>query len=394
MFLHVAGPSSPYVDPWRKSLYERRRSLVKRACRVAYIYERPDTSTFRYRIFNMVEALDAAPELDISASWFTLDDVRSDPSFVDRADAVVICRTHFDDHIARLIARARARGARVIFDIDDLVFDPDYVQLVTETLDVRLVEERDWAYWFSYIARLGATLRQCDAAMATNQFLGDRIRAYAPTNPVSILPNFLNRAQTEVSQALLARKRATGFARDGNFDIGYFSGTPTHNRDLLVASPALAGIFERFEHARLRVVGFIDLNEHLLPHRDRIQLVALQDFLNLQRVTAEVELSIVPVQNNTFTNCKSELKYFEAGVVGVPTAASPIFTFAQSIRSGDNGFLVNSHEWQGAIADVITLLEEDPAGYQQMAERIVDDVESQYAWNAQAAAIRQAIFPA
>ena len=305
----------------------------------------------------------------------------------------MICRTHFDDHIARLIERARSRGARIIYDIDDLIFDPDYVQLITETLDVKLVAERDWAYWFAYISRLGATLRHCDAAITTNRFLAERIMEYAHI-PVSIMRNFLNRQQTELSHALLARKRATGFTRDGNVDLGYFSGTPTHNRDLLVASPALAAIFERFENVRLRVVGFIDLNEHLLPYRDRIQIVPLQDFLNLQRCTAEVELSIVPVQNNTFTNCKSELKYFEAGVVGVPTAASPIFTFAEAIENGNNGYLVNSHEWQGTLADAITFVESDAEGYQLMCERVVDHVEARYAWDAQAAAIKDAIFPA
>ena len=393
MFVNVAGPAAPYADPWSAGYLERRRALVKRACRVAYVYERPDTSTFRYRIFNMVEALEAAPELDISASWFTLDDIKRDPSFVDRADAVVICRTHLDDHVARLIARARARGARVMYDVDDLIFDPDYVQLVTETLDLKLVAERDWAYWFAYVSRLGATLRQCDSAITTNRFLADRISAYAGV-PVSIVPNFLNRQQTELSATLLARKRTTGFARDGTVDIGYFSGTPTHNRDLLVASPAIAAVFQRFPNVRLRVVGFIELNAHLLPFRDRIEVVPLQDFLNLQRYTAEVELSIVPVQNNTFTNCKSELKYFEAGIVGVPTAASPIFTFAASITNGDNGYLVNSHEWEAALSGAIALVEDDAAGYQLMCERVVRQVQAQYAWDGQAAAIKEAIFTA
>lgn len=394
MFLHVAGPPATYSDPWAAGFYERRRSLVQRACRVAYVYGRPDTSTFRYRIFNMVEALDADPELDVSASWFTHDDIRTDLTFVDRADAVVICRTHFDDHIARLVARCHARGTKVLYDIDDLIFDPDYLQLVTETLDVKLDDEEDWAYWFGYVSRLGATLRQCDGAVTTNSFLADRIQAYAGDIPVSIVPNFLNRRQTELSRAILARKRVTGFARDGTVDLGYFSGTPTHNRDLLVASPALAAIFERFDNVRLRVVGFIDLNEHLLPYRHRIQTVPLQDFLNLQRYTAEVELSIVPAQNNTFTNCKSELKYFEAGVVGVPTAASPLFTFSQSIRSGDNGFLVNSPEWQGMISEVVTLLERDPEAYRALSDRVVEDVDAHYAWDAQGPVIKKAIFSA
>jgi glycosyltransferase involved in cell wall biosynthesis len=366
--------------------------MVKRSRRVAYVYERPDTSTFRYRVFNMVQALDAAPDLDISAAWFTRDDICRDISFVDRADAVVICRTRYDDSVARVIARAHSRGTAVIYDVDDLIFNPDYVHLVIDTLDVKLRSEEDWNYWFSYISRLGATLRCCDAAIGTNAFLADRITEYAPHLPVSVIPNFLNRQQTEVSRTLVARKRTTGFQRDGHVDLGYFSGSPTHNRDLLVASPALAAVFERFPQVRLRVVGFIELNSYLEPYRDRIEAHPLQDYLNLQRATADVELSIVPLQHNDFTNCKSDLKYFEAAVVGVPTMASPSFTFVRTITDGSNGFLASSDEWLEKMSNVVALIDDDRSAYEAMAERVVADAEKRYAWNGQAKVIEAALF--
>lgn len=392
MLVHVQGAPFPYADPWNATFYQRRRALVERTRHVAYVYERPDTSTFRYRVFNMVEALQAAPELDISAAWFTRDDVRRDPGFVDRADVLVICRTHYEDSIARLIARAHARGIKVIYDVDDLIFNVEYTRLVTQTLDLRLVTDDNWNFWFGDMSRLGATLRLCDAANATNPYLAARIAEFAPGMPVSVIPNHLNRQQTEVSRTLVARKRATGWQRDGHVDIGYFSGTPTHNRDLLVASPALATVLARFAHVRLRIVGFITLNAHLEPYRDRIQVIPLQDYLNLQRVTADVELSIAPLQDNIFTNCKSELKYFEAGVVGVPTIASPTYTFARAITDGDNGYLATSPQWASKITDVVTRLEDDPAAHQAMSERVIADAETRYAWNGHAHLIEQALF--
>jgi glycosyltransferase involved in cell wall biosynthesis len=389
---HAGGAPIDYVEPWRATLYERRRSLVTRSRHIAYIYERPDSSTFRYRVFNMVEALAAQPDLDISAAWFTLDEAGHDLSFIDRAHAVVICRTRYDNVVARIVARAHARATPVIFDVDDLIFDSDYTHLITETLDVNVRGNEDWDYWFAYIARLGATLRACDAAIGTNAFLAERIAAFAPWLPVSVIPNFLNRQQTEVSRTLVGRKRATDFRRDGLLHIGYFSGTPTHNRDLLIASPALAASFERFPHLRLRIVGFIELNAYLQPYGDRIEIHPLQDYLNLQRLTAEVELSMVPLQDNDFTSCKSELKYFEAGVVGVPTVASPSYTLARAITDGGNGFLSGSHEWADKIAQAVALVEDDPTAYRVMAECVVADSESRYAWNDQAEGIATAVF--
>jgi glycosyltransferase involved in cell wall biosynthesis len=392
VFIHVAGAPLPYTDPWTATFFERRRALVRRARHVAYIYGIPDASTFRYRVLNMIEALDADAELDISSAWFSRDDIRRDPTIVDRADVVVICRFHYEDSIARLIARAHARGTRVLYDIDDLVFNPNYAPLVTQTLDITLLDDYQWNFWFGDMARLGATLRDCDSAIATNPFLAERILEYAPAIPVAVVPNFLNRQQTEVSRVLMARKRATGWQRDGNVEIGYFSGTPTHNRDLLIASAALASILERFANVRLRVVGPIDLNAHLVPHKDRIAFLPLQDYLNLQRLTAEVELSIVPLQSNDFTNCKSELKYFEAGIVGVPTMASPSYTMARAIRDGSNGYTATSPEWFSKMVDVVSLLEEDPAAYEALSERVVAHAETRYAWNGQARVIEAAVF--
>lgn len=392
MLLHLPGSPFPYTDPWSDSFYERRRALVERSRHVAYIYERPDTSTFRYRVFNMVEAIRAATHLDTSAAWFTRDEIRRDMSFIDAADVVVICRTHYEDSIARLIARARARGTRVVYDVDDLIFNVEYTRLVTHTLDLRLVTDRDWDFWFGDMSRLGATLRECDEAIATNPFLAERIGEFAPGMPVAVIPNFLNRLQTEVSRRLVARKRTTDWQRDGHVDIGYFSGTPTHNRDLLVASPALAALLARFPHVRLRIVGFIQLNAHLEPYRDRITTVPLQDYLNLQRVTADVELAIAPLQDNVFTNCKSELKYFEPGVVGVATMASPTYTFQRAITDGVNGWLATAHQWGSKLTDFVTLLSDEPSALAAMGEKVIEDAEARYGWDRQSAAIDEALF--
>ena len=66
---------------------------------------------------------------------------------------------------------------------------------------------------------------------------------------------------------------------------------------------------------------------------ERIEVCPLQDFVNLQRLIGEVEINIVPLQDNAFTNCKSELKYFEAAIVETVTVATPTYTFSR-VRSG------------------------------------------------------------
>jgi glycosyltransferase involved in cell wall biosynthesis len=381
----------PYRDPWTQIFEDRIAALSSRPRRIAYFYERPDTSTFRYRVFNMVEALAAAPELGISASWFHRGDLHRMDHFLDRADTLVICRTHYNAAIGRLVARAKARGLPVLFDVDDLVFDVSHVHLLIDALDQDLEADATWENWFGWIGRIGATLRLCDRAITTNAFLARQIQRFAPELRAVVVPNFLNREQQATSFGLFEAKRRSGFARDGNIHIGYFSGTPTHNRDFAVVERALARLLDRDPRLVVRVVGFLEPRGELLRHRDRLETYPLQDFLNLQRLLAEVEVNIVPLQDNLFTNCKSELKYFEAAICGTLTIASPTFVFRRAISEGKNGFLACAHEWEAKLGAAIATLEESD-GYAAIAERAFHHAESVYGWNRQARAIVDAVF--
>ena len=62
-------------------------------------------------------------------------------------------------------------------------------------------------------------------------------------------------------------------------------------------------------------MGFLDVGSALRGFGDRIDILPLADFLTLQTLIGSTGLNIVPLQTNIFTNCKSELKYFEAAIV-------------------------------------------------------------------------------
>ena len=144
--------------------------------RIAYYYTQPDTSTFRYRVFNMIEALRVAEPM-ASAAWFTAGDARGATEAVAQADLVVIGRALYSRHVAAVVTRARAAGRRVLFDVDDFVFDSRYTHLIMETLDQNPDDDGLQA-WFGWIGRLGATLQLCDGAITTNEFLAERIRRF------------------------------------------------------------------------------------------------------------------------------------------------------------------------------------------------------------------------
>lgn len=370
----VSEPPRSYRDPWAIPFSDRFRALCAGRRRVAYFYERPDTSTFRYRVYNMIHVLRNLGQ-DVGASFFGNDDKNELTRVVDAADVIVICRARYNEHINQMVTRARAQGKRVLFDVDDLVFNTDYVHLILRTLDQNIEVPEAWDHWFGLIARIGATLRMCDGAITTNSYLASRITEFSGLG-VEVIPNFLNSEQLEISDRIFSEKMESGFKRTREIHIGYFSGTPTHNHDFAVAAKSLARIMREDPRVRLLVVGFLELKEGLEMFTDRIEFYSLHDFVNLQRVMSLVEINIVPLMDNGFTNCKSELKYFEAAAVGTVTIATPIHSYASAITHGENGYLAESTTWVERIRAVIDNLD----SYPLMATKAYAHSMEQYAW--------------
>jgi len=392
VFVEAIGEAATYRDPWVASLDDRLRALVAQPRRVAYYCEEAGPHTFRYRVFNMVQALDARPALGISSAWFTRGDLEATLDFVDRADVLVICRTRYDAKIGQMIGRAQARRVPVLYDIDDLIFDIRYAHQIGDTIGRSLGSSEEWDWWLGYIGRLGLTLQLCDGAITTNSFLAKHITAFAPWMSVKVIPNFLNQMQCAISRAIYERKSLSGFRRDDRVHIGYFSGTNTHGKDFRVAAGALSRLLDRNKGIHLHLVGSVEPPEHLSRHAERLHSYPVQDFVNLQRLQGRVEIVVAPLQDNVFTNCKSELKYYEAAIVGTVVIASPIFAFREAISDGETGFLAHPHEWDSKLDHVLAMLDGDALAYRSVADRAYSHVEQRYGWTRQGGRIAREIF--
>ncbi len=140
----------------------------------------------------------------------------------------------------------------------------------------------------------------------------------------------------------------------------------------------------------LRVVGFLEhIGSDLDRHRARIDSIPLQDFINLQHKIGEVEINLVPLQDNVFTNCKSELKWFEAAIVGAVTVASPTDVYRRVIEHGVNGWLSPAHAWEEVLRQVI---EGGPSLWRAVALRAREDAIQKYGWRNQTKSIYAALF--
>ena len=339
------------ANPWDISFEARLSKLIKAHNNgfknVAYLYEQADTSTFRYRVYNMCQSLD---ESDIwTGTYFYETELEELKRHITEIDLIIIARFKWTFELQEFVRLVKRQGIKVGFDVDDLVYDPKYLPLVTNTLAVEFKDMWDYKYWFEYIGRVEATSKLCDFAVTTNDYIATQIKEDLKVESY-VVPNFFNREQDiEAANCRAQKERYEGINK--GFYIGYFSGTPSHINDFLTVAPELRDLLYKYDDMYLRLVGFMELPEYMKELKDvgKIEVIPLQNFIDLQTKIAEVDVNIVPLVNNHFTNCKSELKYFEASIVNTVTCATPTYVYKENIEHGVNGYLCNPGEWYSTI---------------------------------------------
>ena len=360
---HLEQTQEIYRDsPWDKPYFDRIDKLktAKKLGQktVAFLYPKFDSSTFRYRGFNVAETLDYS--LEWSGTCFQLEDLESLKNDINCINILVIIRCPWEERINEFIKYAKQRKVYLCYDIDDLIYNPKYMPSVVEALGLN--QEFEWNFWFGLIHRNYMIAQMCDVTITTNDFLAQYLREDFD-KPCFILKNYLNWMQEKVSTEYFEAKQH--LESNNPFEIGYFSGSPTHVRDLALIMPEVEEFLVRHEDSMLKIVGYMELPKQYEKwvKKDRIRFVPFQSFIGLQYEQAKVDVNVVPLVNNVFSNCKSELKYFESAIVGTVTCATPSYTYANAIQNCDNGYLCNAGEW----LDVFEKLYQEKENKQQQS---------------------------
>ena len=107
----------------------------------------------------------------------------------------------------------------------------------------------------------------------------------------------------------------------------------------------------RSDNVRLCLVGEITLPEQLKRFKDRVVIDKLVSWEKLPRLISSVDINIAPLVDTLFNRAKSENKWVEAALVGVPTIASNVGAFARMIENEKTGILCENIEedWYAAM---------------------------------------------
>ncbi len=319
-----------------------------------------ENGPYRYRVVNLAEELRL---LGIPATVLHHHDEQALQAAADH-ELVIFQRVPFDDYVGRLVSRARNAGALAIFGIDDLLFEPAHPPPFLAGLDRGETEN-----WLHMVRAYRQLFDMCDAFLGSTQVL-----AQAATELGK--PSFVHR--NALSQELIDRSRAAaaGVKRSEQVRLGYFSGTRTHARDFAVLSPVLARVLLARPQARLQLVGALTLPRELERFNGRIERAPVVPWRALPALLAQADINLAPLElDERFCHAKSELKWFEAAVAGVPTVATPTEPFKLAIRDGENGFLARTEEqWERALLALV----DDPGMRTRVANAALADALTHY----------------
>lgn len=311
--------------------------------KIVFIVEDTKSAQYRYRVQNVVNIIG-------NNKGFRAEIVlRTEIEKVNLGDVslvVILRQTAKDNTVLNFIKRVREKNIKIVFDLDDLIFNyRDLVILMKST------NSKNLPYWLGYFWGIRRIAKRVDGFTCTNDFLAGKLKQ-SFNKPVRVIRNSLNKEQVEVSEKWVKkkndrRKTENAIGKPKNFNIGYFSGSPTHMKDFRLIEKDLIKFLDNHDDAVLKVVGYMDFSNEMkrMIERGRVEIVGMVDYLRLQGLISKVDVNIAPLVINDFTNCKSELKFFEAAAVETTTIASPTFTFKNAITDGVNGFLAQPGEW-------------------------------------------------
>ena len=250
---------------------------------------------------------------------------------------MIIYRCRLLEPLKSLILEAKRRGIRLIYDIDDFIFEYDSIK------ELPFMADKEYRGFEKYSALIYQCMQQCDGITVSTEHLAQAVRKAFPQKSVYVNRNVAS-AEMLILSALAQHRKRKHIDR---VVLGYFSGSNTHGRDFELISDVLLELMQEHENVYLKIVGCLELPDGFRKVKERILSEGFMDWQKLPDAIASVDINLMPLEDTFFHACKSENKWLEAALVKVPTVGSYNEEIAHATCSGKNILLCKTkEEWK------------------------------------------------
>ena len=271
----------------------------------------------------------------------------------DWAHIIVVQRpTSYD--MAEFIQYYRAQGKKVIYEIDD------YMQGILPDNPARPF----WEHIGGHISRGMHCMRLCNAVTVTTPRLQKEYSFYNPN--IHAIPNYIDKELWE--QPLKNKEFYEDRKNDDKIRIGW-EGCVGHRQDLQLIAKVLEDLILEYKgKVVLSLFGFTPLDIFLsLPNMHQkcsscgntgpleyFPAVPLLEYPTRLREMAW-DIGIAPTVSIAFNDCKSDLRFKEYSMLGIPTVASDMPAYNDSIKNDFTGILCKDSykSWYNSLKSLI-----------------------------------------
>ncbi len=248
---------------------------------------------------------------------------------IERFDVIVFQRK-YDPRFLEAIRQANAAGKLTVYELDD---------------DLWSVARNNPAYnvWGNPQILAGAVgcMRECAMITTTTHYLANRLRTFNPN--VKVLPNMLPASGWDYPEP--------HEQREDRVVLGW-AGSSSHVEDLHILDDVVQQMLDRYPHVEFAIAGGSMLAN--ITEGERVHRLAACDIRNYPKLLESFDIGLIPLTDTAFNRAKSDLKFVEYSMQGIPSVASKLEPYLKSIKHGENGFLAaNGKDWIKSVSRLV-----------------------------------------
>ena len=309
-----------------------------------------DTGLPQCRFYRLDQKLAQLGLLGIEAELFDFrDDLADFHQRLPSLQAVIFYRVPATPEIVDAIEAVRRAELPSFYEIDDLMFEDEHFPDSFESYGGQ-ISRGLYATLVTGSAALRTAMGLCDYALASTAPLAERMAQVVRSGQAFVHRNALHAPHEKMMGALPARKD------DGTIRLFYGTGTRAHNEDFEQhLTPALARILAEFPAVKLVIVGYLSLPPSLAGYGDQIMLIPpVWEIEAYWRILAGMDINLAVLKPGPVADCKSEIKWLEAAMLGIPSVVTPTETYRTSVSDGETGlFATTPEDWYRAIRRLV-----------------------------------------
>lgn len=260
---------------------------------------------------------------------------------------VIFYRVPAFESMDRIFDECERLNLTTLWEVDDLIFDRE---VLANSKTLNELDKNTFNGLLEGASLYKRAMLKCRGTIASTQHLAEAM-IEAGAKYAYVIENALDPETIITAQNLpVSRTSET----DGIVRIVYGSGTSTHNVDFQEAASAILNVLKNNGNVRFRLIGVLELPPSFDAVKSQIERVELCPYKDYLKVLAECDISLAPLEDYVFNYSKSNIKFIEASILGIPSLCSPLPTFSRVIEHGVNGYLCKTPaEWEATLLQLV-----------------------------------------